>query len=293
MTYNIAFIGYGSIAKRHLSNLVTVSRENKFEISVDIFRLNVKKNDLIHEVDNVFALDTVDKIEKSYDFVFITSPTHTHYKYLMIFKNYSQRIFIEKPVFHKSNLLAYNYKFLENKYIYVACPLRYLEGFRYLKKYLKNKSVFSARAISSSYLPDWRNQSDYRKNYSAFAEYGGGVDLDLIHEWDYLISLFGFPTEIKSYKEKYSNLEINSNDIAIYIAKYHNMAIEIHLDYFGRVPIRKLEIFTDTDTITYNFLKDEIEFLNEGKILQFKNDGNQHYLNEMRYFISNSIRINN
>ena len=44
---------------------------------------------------------------------------------------------------------------------------------------------------------------------------GGGVGIDLIHEWDYLTWLFGTPVETYSIQRKISNLEIDSDDVAI------------------------------------------------------------------------------
>ncbi len=55
-----------------------------------------------------------------------------------------------------------------------------------LKKALPALSVYSARVLCSSYLPGWRPGVDYRTVYSAHKDMGGGVTIDLIHEWDYL-----------------------------------------------------------------------------------------------------------
>ena len=43
--------------------------------------------------------------------------------------------------------------------------------------------------------------------YSAHKDMGGGVSIDLIHEWDYLTYLFGMPSEIYSILDKVSDLE--------------------------------------------------------------------------------------
>ena len=42
---------------------------------------------------------------------------------------------------------------------------------------------------------------------------------------------------------KISDLEIDSEDYAIYIAKYKDKIAELHLDYFGRKNIREIQIF--------------------------------------------------
>ena len=52
---------------------------------------------------------------------------------------------------------------------------------------------------------------DYRTVYSAHKAMGGGVTIDLIHEWDYLVELFGVPDKLYNFKGTYSDLEIDSD----------------------------------------------------------------------------------
>ena len=63
-------------------------------------------------------------------------------------------------------------------------------------------SVYSARVLCSSYLPGWRPGVDYRTVYSAHKDMGGGVTIDLIHEWDYLVELFGKPEKMYNFKRE-------------------------------------------------------------------------------------------
>ena len=103
---------------------------------------------------------------------------------------------------------------------YVAAPMHYKPTISWLKEHFDFSEAFSLRSISSSYLPDWRPGVDDRKTYSAHKEGGRGCfDQISIHEWDYLQYLIGFPERAYSIIEKRSGLEIDSDDVALYIAE--------------------------------------------------------------------------
>ena len=175
---------------------------------------------------------------------------------------------------------------------YVACPLRYSAALQYVKQNIDFSKSFSVRAISSSYLPDWRPGQDYRKCYSAHRDMGGGVGIDLIHEWDYLTWLFGTPVETYSIQRKISNLEIDSDDVAIYIGRTSSTSIELHLDYFGRSMIRTLEMFLPDDTIRCDIEDGRIEYLRTGKVIQLPSERNEYQMREIEHFfeiINNKI----
>ena len=141
------------------------------------------------------------------------------------------------------------------------------------------------RSISSSYLPDWRPNIDYRNCYSAHKNQGGGVSIDLIHEWDYLTFLFGMPTICRSIISKKSSLEIDSDDIAIYVAENVSITFEVHLDYYGRKPIREMMIFTKDETISCDILNEEIHFLKQDRKMVFEKDRDKFQKDELRHFL--------
>ena len=166
----------------------------------------------------------------------------------------------------------------------VACPMRWCGTYMELKKALKDQKVYSARLICSSYLPEWRPNADYRKVYSANKAMGGGVSIDLIHEWDYLIDLFGEPNESYNFNGTYSHLEIDSDDLSVYIARYPDKLAEIHLDYFGRTYRRTAEFFVKEGTITADFGAGTLT-LADGTVKDCTEEVNERYLREMRYFL--------
>ncbi|MBR1697188.1 MAG: gfo/Idh/MocA family oxidoreductase, partial [Anaerovibrio sp.] len=136
-------------------------------------------------------------------------------------------------------------------------------------------------------MPDWRPGIYYRNIYSAHKELGGGVDIDLIHEWDYMTYLFGMPSSVKHFSGKVSKLDINSCDYAVYIAQYGNSMIsELHLDYFGRENIRTIELFMDDETVRGDFLAGTIEYLKAGKKVKLPAERDIYQKRELQYFLN-------
>lgn len=281
--FKVCFVGYGSIAKRHISNLNTIfTKELKQNIKIDLLRHHNSDESVIG-INNIYY--DQNELPNDYDAIFITNPTVTHYETLIQLHSKAQNFFIEKPVFTLEQS-DYPLPDLSNKMCYVACPLRYTAVIQYLRDFIKHNNVYAVRAISSSYLPDWRPSSDYRKSYSANKELGGGVATDLIHEWDYLQYLFGFPQIVYSSKQKFSKLEINTEDSATYMADYPNMTVELHLDYFGKVTMRELLLITENDTLRCDLVKQRIEFLKSGKSLDFDAERNLYQTEELRHFLN-------
>ncbi len=286
MNYKIAFVGLGSIATRHLKNVAALLSNRGDTYNIDLYRsqmrpLSEELQPLVKEV--YFYADEI-PAERQYDVVFVTNPTSMHYETLEKFCKNTKSFFIEKPVFDSTCVDESIFEKLKGIKCYVACPLRYNAVLQYVKNNVDLDQVYSARAISSSYLPDWRPGQDYRKTYSAHKDMGGGVSIDLIHEWDYLTWLFGMPTECKQMISKVSNLEIDSDDLAIYIGRNNKTTFELHLDYFGRQTLRTLDLFTNDDTIQCDLIGGTASYLKEGKTVKLESERNAFQMKEIEHF---------
>ena len=277
----ICFAGIGSIAKRHIKNLRTISKRRDILLQIDAYRRVQEEMD---GIDNVYT-DFM-SIPDDYDVIFITNPTDMHLDTLKKFHEKGKHFFIEKPVVSLKQIDdARQFQTREHSVYYVAGPLRYNAVIQYVKNNIDPDDVISVRSISSSYLPDWRPGQDYRETYSAHKEMGGGVSIDLIHEWDYLTYLFGWPQKVKSLIGKKSNLEIDSDDYAIYIAEYMDKVVELHLDYFGRKTIREIELFTKNDTVLGDIANNRIVFLKGGKVIDFQEERDDYQNRELDHFL--------
>lgn len=278
----VCFCGLGSIGKRHLRNLTCVAPE--FNMTLEIHALRKTARMLDTSISGLIAKQITDEreLDQDYDIAFITNPTSMHVETIKTMAARTQHMFIEKPVSGGGDS-AETLPLRPGGVYYVAGPLRYAPVIQRLRDMIGRRRVYSVRAICSSYLPNWRPGTNYRQSYSAKKELGGGVDIDLIHEWDYIVDLFGFPEKVYRICGKYSDLAIDSSDIAVYIAEYESMVAELHLDYFGREARREIELFTADGTIIGDLIGNTITYT--GEQIRFTEDENDIYLREMRFFL--------
>lgn len=287
MKYEIGIVGYGSIAKRHLKNLIELCKQGKLNAEIDLIRSGKGKELEKTEqeyIRNVYSVS--DTIPVQYDVMFITNPTSLHYETICKYISSTKNMFIEKPIFHTAKIDWKKIAWKKDGIYYVACPLRYHNAILYVKNNINLDNVYSVRAICSSYLPEWRPNTDYTQSYSAKRELGGGVSIDLIHEWDYLIDLFGFPKNIIHFQGKYSDLAIETEDLSVYIGEYPERLIEVHLDYFGRTAIRQLELFTKEDTILVDLLEGTIQYKKNGRKVRLDKERDGYQTRELEDFFA-------
>lgn len=280
----VCFVGIGSIAKRHIKNLKMICETRKLCLRVDAFR-HCGPVDPLDGIDKVY--NRVEDVPGDYNIIFITNPTELHLQSLQKFHNKGEHFFIEKPVVsYEMFNEAEKFETRSNSIYYVACPLRYNPVIQYIRKNIPIDKIISVRSISSSYLPDWRPGKDYRETYSAHKALGGGVSIDLIHEWDYLTYLFGWPKKVLYMIGKKSTLDIDSDDYAIYLAEYDRQIVELHLDYFGRKTIRKIQLFTEDETIVGDIANNRVLFLTAGKEIDFREDRDDYQVRELEHFLN-------
>ena len=277
----ILIIGLGSIAKKHIAAI------RKLNPKAEIFALrSSKKTEVIEDVRQIFDWS---ELTFKPDFIIISNPTYLHGETIIKSLDYECPLFIEKPVLNVlENADSIIAEVRSRKVItYVACNLRFHPSIRFLKDYLqaRNPRINEVNVYCGSYLPQWRPVDDFRTSYSANADMGGGVHLDLIHELDYSFWIFGKPDEIVSIKRNVSSLNIDAIDYAHFNLFYPMFSLSINLNYYRRDPKRELEVVMDEDTLSVDLLKNRVESRITGKVL-FENPFHmsQTYSDQMKYF---------
>lgn len=239
-------IGYGSIGKRHDEVL---SKFDQFD-SIDI----VSKQKL-EDKTTYLSLDSIENLD-DYDYFVIASATNKHFEQLKYLEaNLSNKIILcEKPLFETKKELA-----IEKNKVFIGYVLRFHPLLQKLQSFLLKETVINVNVNCGQYLPTWRENTDYRDSYSAKELEGGGVLLDLSHEIDYSQWLFGNLVDIKSYKVKISDLEIDSDDLTTLIGKTENgTVINISIDYISKITHRKILIHTFEHSYELDFILNKL-----------------------------------
>ena len=286
---NVLIIGLGSIALKHIKVLKEINANTSI-FALRSSKLSVK----VSGVKDLFEWEEV--VSKKFHFCIISSPSSLHLSHIKLVEVLRIPIFIEKPLFiNRSQINDFKILDLKNLRSYVACNFRFNPIIEFLKEDLKikSKNIYEVTAYCGSYLPNWRPNKDYRKVYSSIKELGGGVNIDLIHEPDYFVHLFGLPEHTSVHNRKVSSLEINSNDSSIIYLSYKNFQASITLNYFRKDARRTLEIVTDEKTIFVDFLKGIVKDLETNTILYQSSEDliESSYKKQMLFFL-NSIKSN-
>lgn len=280
---NILFVGYGSIAKKHIIALKKIIKNPKIYALRHSLNDSIKIDDI--EINNIYSWEEIDQ---NIDCIFITNPTSMHFDSIIKSVKYNCPIFIEKPVVHNlqnTNLIS---DLLTNNNIinYVGCDLRFHPSLIFLKNYLDNSTsiINEVNIYCGSFLPEWRINVDYKKTYSSLPELGGGVHLDLFHEPDYCNWIFGEPLYSSCKYSNKSSLNIDSFDYANIIFEYETFTASIILNYYRIDTKRYFEILTANGTIYLDLLTGTIKE-NDNIIYKINFNIERLYYDQMCYFL--------
>jgi predicted dehydrogenase len=221
------------------------------------------------------------------DFIIISNPTALHYDALKKVAALQKPLFIEKPPFHTLKDATEGLSIVTEHHLvtYTAFNLRFLDCLLHLKNNLNLDKVQEVNVYCGSYLPKWREGVDYKKNYSAIPEMGGGVHLDLIHELDYVLWIFGKPKQVQSVLRSQSKIDIDAIDYANYVLTYDSFAITIVLNYYRRDSKRNCEIILEDATWNVDLLKNKItDFASNTVVFESLQVPQDTYKKQMEYF---------
>ncbi|MBF0594723.1 MAG: Gfo/Idh/MocA family oxidoreductase [Candidatus Omnitrophica bacterium] len=226
----------------------------------------------------------------TWDAAIIANPTHQHIPAALKCAAMKMNVFIEKPLSGNSRGIAALRSLCRRNGVlcYVAYPLRFHPVILKARELLATVRPFYARAVCASYLPDWRPGRDVKTVFSSKRREGGGVILELSHEFDYFSFLFGPLRSISGVKGRISGVTVDSEDFTDADLVFpKGLKAQIHLDYFSRRTERWFQVDFADGFLRGDLTASTLIFSCRGReqVLNFSADRDDYLEAQLRYFL--------
>lgn len=274
---------------RHFSNVAELDLEPLgFDPSPE------KRAAILEKFPDVAVFDNMEEAINAADAVIIASPHHYHFEAMKQCVEAGKSCLVEKPMATRKDGLEDVLRQARDKNLVVACGfnMRFRPVVEKAKAALPELGkILWARFICASYLPAWRPDQDYTKNYAADPQ-SGGVIFDVAHELDLACYLMGAANVAACYADNSSFLDITTEDRAEITLKHEAGCVShIHLDYVTRPRRRGFECAGEKGFLRVDLVSHKIEMLDiDGRVILDEicapEFNNYEYLEELKDFVA-------
>jgi predicted dehydrogenase len=288
----VLVVGCGSIGRRHIKNLAGLGVSDF--VLCDPNEEALKRAATGLEAPELYG-DFNKAIEASSDAAIICTPSNMHLDMSMALAERGVHLFIEKPLSHTMEGVKELAELVKEKAVVTMMGMcyRFHPMFLRLKKMLEEESLgtlFHINYYGGHYLPDWHPEADYREEYAARSELGGGVILTSIHGLDNIRWLFGEVHRFRSYVDMVGSLDLDVEDMALAIMRLESgHYVTWQTDFLQRAPQHRMVIVGEKGTIRCDFIDGTIEtYLAENSkwhTEKIEYEINTMYVSEMRHFL--------
>lgn len=282
-------VGLGSIAKRHVKNLRTIHPLSKI-YTVSSSGVN---NETLAGSNATVSLNELIKLKPT--FILIASPATFHIKTAIEIVEANIPVLIEKPL-ADNYLSALDFvnicKSKDFRNIAVGYCLRFLPAAACVKNIIESEGlgkIYNVRSEVGEFLPYWRPTKNYRNGVSANKNLGGGALLELSHELDYLLWLFGPLNLEHSALRKSGELDVNVEDTAdLVLTSETGVHVTIHLDFIQKAPRRFCHIIAEKGRLEWDLIGNTVNEYNSNETVTLYSDANydknEMYLDMIKEF---------
>ena len=246
--------GLGSIGRRHFRNLIALGEKDI--VLLRSHRATLPDDELAGYPVETDIHDALTKHKP--DAVIVANPTSLHLDIAIPAAEAGCAILLEKPVSDSLDRLDVLQQAAEKSgsKILVGFQFRYHPTLNKARELIRQGAlgkILTVHAHWGEYLPQWHPWEDYRQSYASRADLGGGVIRTLTHPLDYLRYLIGEVDSLWSFNGHLSALELDVEDVAEIGLKFATRAVGgVHLNYFQRPPVHRLEIVGTNGTLRWD-----------------------------------------
>lgn len=294
----ILIVGLGSIGKRHAQ----VIRKLYPNIKIIVLRHNQCDDGDIEKLGLYKCVTTIeDALSFQPQAAVVANPATKHLEVAKLLAEAGVHLLIEKPIAESPEGVQELIDLCNRKQIVltVAHNLRFFPALEEFRKQLQRGKVgkiFSIRSEVGQYLPNWRPGFDYRETVSAQKKLGGGVLLELSHDIDYLLWLFGSIKWVMAHVSRQSDLEIDVEDSASVIVGLENqsgyqLTATLNMDFIRHDTTRKCLVIGEKGSLCWDGIAGHVQYFPEsGKGWEMLHSGKPErdytYGEEIKHFIS-------
>lgn len=250
-------LGLGSIGRRHATNLAALYPGAR----LTFVRRDAAEDDFSRNLGArvIDRLETV--IDEPLDLAVLATPSANHMDALPALVERACPLLVEKPVVTSLDDVVAVSRLLETSPPAVRAAgfnLRFLPSLRRFRDLVADGRLGTptrASFIAGQWLPSWRPGTDYRESYSADASRGGGVELDLSHEFDVARWFFGDLAVEFARGGQFTSLELRANDTSVSVlapCPGRAPVVTVALDYVARQRVRWYEVVGEAGRIEWS-----------------------------------------
>jgi predicted dehydrogenase len=287
-------VGLGSIGRKHLELLQGISSD----IKIVVLRHKNSEVEKSLKIDHVVT-NIQDALNYKPDIGIISNPSAFHIDAAMPLAKKGVHLLVEKPISFSlrdvAKLISVTRK--NNCKLMVGYNLRFLESLKLFREEILRRSIgtiLSVRAEVGQHLASWRSNIKYADSVSAQRKLGGGVLLELSHEFDYLSWIFGSVHWVFGYLTKQSDLNIDVEDIAHCFLGFkdtnHELVANITMDFFRQDPIRQCIVVGKHGSLRWDGINNSVELYSKNQknwkvLYKDQVDKNFSYKQELNHFL--------
>lgn len=282
----MAVIGQGSIGRRHAAILLELGHE------VTVY----DPSPAVHPPPGALLAASARECLEGADAAVVASPSSEHPADARAAIELGVPVLVEKPLALDSARAAELDCLAQERGVMltVAMNLREHAGVQALASLLAEDTIgriLRASAWCGSWLPGWRPGTDYRQAYSARAELGGGVLLDVaVHELDYLLWLAGPARSVSALARQVSELDTDVEDVALIVMELASGAVaEVAVDYFDRSYTRGCRIVGSDGTLHWSWEDQHLtrhDAADSTSLLEVPSDVSPTYRRQLERFLA-------
>jgi len=283
---NLLFYGLGGAGTRHY-NII----KNIWKKKLNLFYYSKNKNK--YSELNLKKEKNFKSALKNKKFIIISSPTYDHVNTSIKAANANINVFCEKPFYSTLKKFVFFSELIKKKKLkfLIGYQRRYHILFQKFEKLLRSKKILKVKVIVNSYVPNWRNNINFKNLYACKKKLGGGSILTESHELDFVLKNFGLPKFVSCIKYSKKSLKLDCETSHKSIFFYENFKVFFYINMFSKNLKREITVFYKKKNLTLDLQKNIIlkKKLSYNKDIIVKSDINENHLQfvkQLRYFFS-------